>query len=421
MGENSAGSKNTSRNATIRLPSVGRGLTGRADPAMQAERTFVTKLLRAYHGRNPDAAGPVDLPTMEQIDFLCDVGLGPIAFKVYGNDFERLDSARHSVLRSVELTTRAIYRQLEEATVELAGELQNAGVVPIFLKGISVAAEFYAPPHLRVMGDIDILVQREQVDIVMARVMDLGYENPEAHLRTHREPGAHHLPAALHPRTGVVVEVHTGLFATDEFYAAEAVFRLDNIARNTVEFDYRGTRAARFTPEFQFIFTASKWSADRDWAVNMMNINDMVHILRKYQATFDWTVLSRWFADSPHLVLIIAPLLRYLERADIVTLLPQMNELLVRGDRQLGPRKLKMLAWLLRTFPFGARNRIHGAYARWCAHAIWLYSTRPHGRSLGIRKTLLRQLSLSALYGKYNPVARMISALRGPANPTKRR
>ena len=301
----------------------------------------------------------MDLPTIDQVKFLCDVGLGPIAFKVYGGEFRQSNPTLFSVLQSADLTTRVIYGQLEKAAVELAGELQGAGVIPTFLKGISTSEEFYAPPYLRLMSDIDILIKRSEVDLVMAKVADLGYEITDEQWHLYRGLGHHHLPEARHPKTGVTIEVHTGLFAPAEFYSGEYVFQPDNIAGQSVEFDYRGTRVARFTPEFQFIYTVSKWSVDRDWAVNLKNINDTIHILRKYQSEFDWPTLSRWFAASPHLFPITTALLHYLEQADIVTVSPQLREALAGADRRLGSKTLRLLAWLLHTYPFNARDKVY--------------------------------------------------------------
>jgi len=379
---------------------------------MPAHQTFVTQLLRFYHGGKPGGAELIDLPTIDQVRFLCDVGLGPIAFKVYGDEFRQSDPTLFSVLQSADLTTRVIYGQLEKAAVELAGELQGAGVTPIFLKGISTSEEFYAPPYLRLMSDIDILIKRSEVDLVMAKVADLGYEITGEQWRMYRKHGAHHLPEARHPKTGVSIEVHTGLFAPAEFYSGEYVFQPDNIAEQSVEFDYRETRVARFSPEFQFIYTVSKWSVDENWAIKLTSINDTIHILKKYESEFDWPTLSRWFSSSPHLLPIAAALLHYLEQADIVTVSPQLREALAGTDRRLGSRKFKLLTWLLHTYPFNARDKVYGGFARWCAHSLWLYLTNPNYRDLGIPSARLQRFYMSALYGKSNPLRRVSHGLK---------
>ncbi|MGK0500837.1 MAG: hypothetical protein ACJAYG_002491 [Oceanicoccus sp.] len=136
-------------------------------------RTFVTRLLQIYHDRKPAEA--MDLPTADQVKYLCAVGLGPIPFQVYGNIFKQLDPTLFAVLQSADLTIRLLYSQLQKATIELTGELQQAGIRPTLLQGISVAEQLYTPPHLRLMSDIDLLIQPSEVDVVMTKVTELGY------------------------------------------------------------------------------------------------------------------------------------------------------------------------------------------------------------------------------------------------------
>lgn len=225
---------------------------------MPAQQTFVTQLLHLYHSGEPAGPGPIDLPTIEQVKYLCRVGLGPIAFQVYGDKFRQSDPSIFSVLQSADVTARVIYRQQENAAVELSSELKRVGVTPTFLKGISTSDEFYSPPYLRLMGDVDILIKRSEVDLVMAKVADLGYEIAAEEWQYYLEYGHHHLPQARHRKTGVFTEVHTGLFGSPEFYSGEPVFQPGNITAQSVDLDYRGSRVTRFTPEFQFIYTVSK-------------------------------------------------------------------------------------------------------------------------------------------------------------------
>lgn len=378
---------------------------------MPAKQTFVTQLLRIYHGGTSADAAHINLPAVDEVRYLCHVGLGPIAFQVYGDGLRQSDPALFSMLQSADLTTRVIYSQLEKATLELAGELQSIGVIPTFLKGISASQQYYTPPYLRVMGDIDVLIQDSEVNVVMARVAGLGYEmaDENAHMNQICE---HHLPAARHPETGVTIEVHTGLFAKAEFYSGENVFLPDNIAGQRIEFDYKGNRVARFTPEFQLIYTLSKWSVDRGWATNLKNINDAIHILKTHEAEFDWPVLNNWFAASPHLFPITAPLLHYLQATDILTIPAQLPEALACANRTLGPTKMRLLVWLLHTYPFNAVVKPPKAYRSWFAHALWLYLTRPIGRELGITRQLWYEFRQSALYGKYSPVGRTMSTFK---------
>ena len=378
---------------------------------MPEHQTFVTQLLRLYHGDKPIGPGPVDLPAVDAIQYLCDVGLGPIAFQVYGDAFRQTDPLIFSILHSADITARVIYRQQENAAIELDSELKSAGVTPTFLKGISASDELYSPPHLRLMGDVDILIEQSEVDTAAAIIKDLGYEISAEQWRLYHKYGHHHLPQARHRKTGIFIEVHTGLFGSHEFYSRECVFQTNSITAQSVDFDYRGIRVTRLTPEFQLIYTVSKWNVDFDWATNLKNINDTIHILTKYESAFDWATLSNWFANNPHLPPIIAPLLNYLQQVGLTVDSPKMRDALACGDHNLGPRTLRLLAWVLHKYPLNSRARTSPNYGGWFAHALWMYLTKPKNRKLGVGREIMRQFFTNALYGKYNPIRRMWSPI----------
>lgn len=375
---------------------------------MSDNQTIVTQLLQIYHGSKLASSARNDLPTIEQLNYLCDIGLGPIAFQVYGDLFKQSAPPMFSVLQSADLTTRVLYSQLERAMAELVSELQTIAVIPTLLKGISTSDEFYTPPYLRIMGDIDILVKPSEVERVLRKIAELGYETTDEQWRNY-QTSDHHLPAARHPITGVTLEVHTRLFAIAEFYSREPLFQPDNFNEQLVAFDYNGLRATRFAAEFQFVFIVSKWSVDRDWAVNLKNINDIIHILKKYESQFDWPVLSHWFASNPHLYPVTAALLHYLEQANILAISPPMRELLACSTSNTAPRIFSLQLWLLHKFPFSAGNKRHEDTMRWYAHAAWLYFTKPRKRNLGIPGTILYQFYLSVRYGKYSPIRQLVS------------
>ena len=387
---------------------------------MAAQQTFVTQLLHRYHDGMLVDSCPSNLPSADEVKYLCYVGLGPIAFKVYGDAFRKTDLSVFSLLQSADVTARVIYRQQENAALELASKLKTVGVTPTFLKGISTSDELYSPPHLRLISDVDILIKHSEVDVVMAIVKDLGYEITEEQWHFYQKYGHHHLPQARHRNTGIFIEVHTGLFGSPEFYSGEYVFQPGNITAQTVDFDYRGVLVTRFTPEFQFIYTVSKWSVDFDWATNLKNINDTIHILRKYDSAFDWATLSMWFAANPHLAPLVAPLLNYLQRVELVIVSPQLRQVLTRADHNLGPKKLRMLEWLLHTYPFNAQNKNVPNYRRWFAHAFWMYLTKPKSRNLGIGREITRQFYTNALYGQYNPIRRLRSLIEEVTNRLRR-
>ena len=383
---------------------------------MPTTQTFITQLLRTYHGRESictELSSPIG---PGHIRYLCDVGLGPIAFRTYGEVLRESNAEIYSILLSADLTTRAIYKQMENATVELLECLNGESVTPTLLKGISTAYEFYSPSHLRLMGDVDVLVRRSEIAITMTKLADLGYIVADEDWVRYHEKGHHHLPGARNPKTGVTVEVHTSLFAPGGRFAEQPVFQTDNIRAQTVEFDYNGIRASRFTPEFQLVYTIGHWAVDGNWAVNLTSINDTIHILRRHQSDMNWSTLEGWIAGSPRIYPNIAALVNYLEQMDILTTSPGMHESLKNTKNELQPGTMKILLWLLHNYPFNAREKTRDGYARWRARAMWQELTRPNSRDIRIPFSFLRTAIRSIHHGRYNPLGWLWSIYRNIAS-----
>lgn len=379
---------------------------------MPTHQTSVTQLLRIYHGSEAVSAESIHLPDLGQVNFLCDIGLGPIAFHSYSDRLRVTDPAIFSVLQSADLTTRVIYKQLDDAVVELLTSLQSVGVVPVLCKGISTANEFYSPPHLRLMGDVDILVKFSEVDIVMSKLADLGYEIDDRDWHKYYEKGHHHLPGARNPNSGVTIEVHTGLIPPNEAFAHEPIFQMSSIESQIIECDYRGISAARFAPEFQLVYTVSHWALDGDWAGNITSINDVIHILRRHEAALNWEMLAAWIAENPRLYPNLAVLVDYLEQAGILSMTSSMRGALENTETELQPGTKKVLMWLLNHYPFNARNKTRDGYARWRARAMWQELTKPNSRDITIPYKLLRTMFRSIHHGKYNPLGLLLSLFR---------
>jgi len=101
---------------------------------MATHPTFVAQLLRAYHGRDAVSPEQVQQLSIDQIRYLCDVGLGPIAFHTYGDVLRDTNHEHYSMLQSADLTTRVLYAQLENAVADILANLQEVAVIPVLLK-----------------------------------------------------------------------------------------------------------------------------------------------------------------------------------------------------------------------------------------------------------------------------------------------
>ena len=96
---------------------------------------------------------------------------------------------------------------------ELSKALAGAGIVPLFLKGATFIAESGLQPQpWRPMCDLDFLVDRSELDEVIAIARSLGYES-----RTNRFSHIHdvHFPMLLRPPDVIGLEPHVKLSWAD--------------------------------------------------------------------------------------------------------------------------------------------------------------------------------------------------------------
>ncbi len=110
-------------------------------------------------------------------------------------------------------------RALREQLLALAGRLRAHGMSPVVLKGgIHLLAPPSGNPGLRVMGDIDLLMPREEALACESQLRDWGWEvTPDGETREED----HHLSRRHLPGQELLVEIHTRPFydATDRITA----------------------------------------------------------------------------------------------------------------------------------------------------------------------------------------------------------
>ena len=116
---------------------------------MPSDHTAISRLLRTYHGRIELNPNQFIGPSYTQIGHLCDVGFGPIAFATYGEAIRETDPDSYSKLQSADLTTRTIYRQMEDATLKLLARsrcqcLRDIAERNLYIARILFAASFTA-------------------------------------------------------------------------------------------------------------------------------------------------------------------------------------------------------------------------------------------------------------------------------------
>lgn len=379
---------------------------------MPNPRSFVSELLRAYHNREAPNWQDFHAPSRRQAEYLCDVGLGPIAYRTCGDTFDATNPEVFRLFQSADLTTRLIYRQMESATVELLEQLNAIGIIPTLIKGISTSQEFYSPSYLRLMGDVDVLVGQSDAVATMEQLANLGYETSESDWQLFREKGHHHLPAARNPKTGVTVEVHTELFAPHIRFSRSPFFQANEFDAQKCEIKYMGKMAMRFTPEYQLVFTIAKWAIDGAWAINLTSINDAIHILRQYGGELNWQSVEAWLAMDASLHANFYILMSLLKENDIVAMPPVIDSLIAKDEHRIQPRTRRILEKLLADYPLGGHDKTPDSYAVWRAHAVWDGLITRGGQDSQIPVVLAQTLLRSVHHGKYNPFGLLLKFFR---------
>ncbi|MCI0427997.1 MAG: nucleotidyltransferase family protein, partial [Nitrospiraceae bacterium] len=256
-----------------------------------------------------------------------DVGIGPLLLRTVGLTRQNAPSSTHrKALLSADLTARVLCGMLLDATEEvLDSASENAHAITL-LKGISICEDLYPEPHLRTMGDIDLLVDPGMQRSIECLLYKLGY-----HQRSEYPPefyvNHHHSMPFYHLERPICIEVHTSLFPVEMTVARDKVFLPEYVGRQRVSFVFRGHLARRLRPELQLVYICSHMAERLTWSREPLAFIDLILLLRKYGTELDWenivSSLEGTVAASHTYVL-----LSYLSKHGLARIPPQVLEVL---------------------------------------------------------------------------------------------
>jgi len=278
-----------------------------------------------------------------QIHWIIETGLAPLVCFLSRADTRRFESPLWRELESANLSVCFLNNLQLETLRELLKRSRELLPPITLLKGCSVASEFYPETHLRVMRDLDILVEAKDQPIVESLLFEMGFcqqsKNNAAYYLTH-----HHSMPFYHAPTGVWVEVHRGIFPQASKLSALPVFSRENIEAESILCRVEGMAVKRLTPELQIIYTASHWALgliDLKQRGGLFALLDTIFILRGAQECLRWNVVFDWVKDSvaaTHLYL----LLSYLHCKNIVCIDKDILRELFSRQKSFGIVNLKI-------------------------------------------------------------------------------
>ena len=237
--------------------------------------------------RRAHAVGALD---DEEWDAVCQaahwLGVAPTLHgRVAGTPLPDHARSRNATLRDdhmfVLLQNEAILDQVREL-IDIADE---ADCPVAALKGAAVAFVAYHDRGERPMGDIDVLVPREEARRFFGCLTEHGYEpvrHPDAP-STH-----HHLPPLTRPN-GLPVELHTDLAPP------AAPFRVDlgGVWHRVRTTPVQSLELPHPTPEDLILHACTHAAYDDEFRLGLRAACDVDALVRRFDTTLDWPLLVR--------------------------------------------------------------------------------------------------------------------------------
>lgn len=268
----------------------------------------------------------------EIIDFAISSGLGPyLNYCAHDNSSQQDLSVRHSKLMSADLTAKMLTHSQLHALKEVINTASPEVDEIILMKGIAICQNYYPLPHLRIMGDVDLLVSEKDQQKLEEILLTMGYQqksaNPAEFYQTH-----HHSMPFYNATNNIWIELHTHLFSPSSAVISDELFSIKNIRENCVVMnsDIYPEKIKCLCPELQLLHTCSHWAEDFNIYKAAIQMADMILLIKNNNKGLDWKKINNWVSDTTaesYLYL----LLSYLNK----------NRILHIVDYNIKPRQLK--------------------------------------------------------------------------------
>lgn len=220
-------------------------------------------------------------------------GLGPLLYRAIKDNDYNSTSPHWRDLKAADLTARVVIAEHLSAMAEIIDACRDKVPPLALLKGISIAEEYYPQPHLRLMRDIDILIEKKWLPAVKIALEELGYRQDE-----HETPwlyGSHHHAAPFFSeQRNVWVEVHHALISPRRAASSARSFKSGTIWGQVRDSQFQGRSARRLTAELQLVYLATHWAQDFPTVGGVVAMVDAIYLLKSAQAELRW----EWIVDS---------------------------------------------------------------------------------------------------------------------------
>jgi Uncharacterised nucleotidyltransferase len=217
--------------------------------------------------------------------------------------------------------------------------LNKIGVEPVLLKGAArLVDETYPSLAVRFLGDIDLLIPVEGLEIAARSLRNIGFEsNPNDGIGLHH----HHLPTLHERASGVGVELHKDIvpFAFDEILPTAWC------CEQTRPFEFRGhqVRLLDWTRAVAHNIVHDQLANHQYQrrGVELRQLLDFALIRNRHSGEIDWREIDRRFSNVSTRPVLAA----YLELAEVLLGRQTTDDSLTRASATISRLKQRMGMW----------------------------------------------------------------------------
>jgi hypothetical protein len=326
----------------------------------------VLPVLRAFlHDESKFAPSAIPQPV---IDRAIESGLGPILSRI-SRDSAARPAGIFELIQASDLTARVLTGERYDLLARILSGAADTGCYPVLLKGCSTALRYYPEPHLRTMGDIDLLVRSEEVPAVERVCRAAGFLPSAPGVPASRYDDHHHGIPLHHRESGMWIEIHTRLYPKRSPLATDRRFSVDAIKERLTTLSFNGQSVRVLSHELQLLYTCTRWAEYPSPQRGMFPLLDAARLIAARGQSFDWdlvTILAgqSWAATA------LRVMLGYLDRWQLAAVPPAVLRNLAALDSYTNQLIVQTLHRLVTSFviegrPPGTVLTVRNARSMW--------------------------------------------------------
>lgn len=239
-------------------------------------------------------------------------------------------------LLAISLTAQYLIKE----KIDALNDLSRADNSIFLLKGASVFLDIYPKPSIRLMGDIDILVSSDDLEVIDKRLKQSGFIQ-ESEYSEEFYSTIHHLMPYHKPETDVWIEVHHHIVPAVRKSASNGCFEPGFFFANKEYFQWEGATFSRAQAELNVLHIISHWVEEFRVKDSVIQLLDVVYICQKRE-DFSWQRFVS-FLDDRYLASYTYFVLSYLKNNKILAIDDDVWSMISDKRRNIGRIEMKAL------------------------------------------------------------------------------